>query len=85
MKGEQKAEIQTSSSMKLGTEQNEGKRQMEMIQLGAGRSYLGAYGLRRRFTAKPSKAQAASRTGGQGTAQGREIEEVKAGRLFESL
>lgn len=30
--------------MKLGTEQNEGKRQMEMIQLGAGRSYLGAYG-----------------------------------------
>lgn len=77
--------------MKLGTEQNEGKRQMEMIQLGAGRSYLGAYGgrggwvPRRRFTAKSSKAQAASGTGGQGTAQGRGIGEVKAGRLFESL
>lgn len=30
--------------MKLRMEQNEGKRQMEMIHLGAGRSYLGASG-----------------------------------------
>lgn len=71
--------------MKLGTEQNEGKK-MEMIQLGAGRSYLGAYGVggegvpRRKFTAKPSKAQAAFGTGGQDTAQGREIGGVSESR-----